>query len=110
MLNSTRRCLAQAPKGRGARAAVGSGYVNGWPSRWTKASSSSQSLIQKRTYYPSILPNMVSAGTPEFQAKAGAMDGLVSELEERIKVAQEGGGAKAQERMRGKGKKLPRER
>jgi 3-methylcrotonyl-CoA carboxylase beta subunit len=38
------------------------------------------------------------------------MDELVSDLEGKIKHAQEGGGTKAQDRMRGKGKKLPRER
>ena len=38
------------------------------------------------------------------------MDALVSDLKARIAQAREGGGPKAQERMRSKGKRLPRER
>ena len=38
------------------------------------------------------------------------MDEVVSDLEAKLAKAREGGGAKAAERMRNKGKKLPRER
>lgn len=38
------------------------------------------------------------------------MDELVRDLEEKTKQARLGGGEKAAERMRSKGKKLPRER
>jgi 3-methylcrotonyl-CoA carboxylase beta subunit len=38
------------------------------------------------------------------------MDALVSDLKAKIAQAKEGGGSKAQERMRSKGKRLPRER
>jgi 3-methylcrotonyl-CoA carboxylase beta subunit len=39
-----------------------------------------------------------------------AMDQVVSDLDAKLAAAREGGGAKAAERMRNKGKKLPRER
>jgi acetyl-CoA carboxylase carboxyltransferase component len=38
------------------------------------------------------------------------MDGLVKDVEEKMSVARQGGGQKAAERMRSKGKLLPRER
>ena len=38
------------------------------------------------------------------------MDQVVADLDEKLAAAREGGGAKAAERMRSKGKKLPRER
>jgi len=38
------------------------------------------------------------------------MDQVVADLDARLAAAREGGGAKAAERMRSKGKKLPRER
>ena len=38
------------------------------------------------------------------------MDEVVADLEAKLATAREGGGAKAAERMRNKGKKLPRER
>lgn len=38
------------------------------------------------------------------------MDGLVKDLEDKMAVARQGGGIKAAERMRSKGKRLPRER
>ena len=38
------------------------------------------------------------------------MDQLVADLDEKLAQAREGGGAKAAERMRSRGKKLPRER
>jgi 3-methylcrotonyl-CoA carboxylase beta subunit len=38
------------------------------------------------------------------------MDQVVADLDAKLGAAREGGGAKAAERMRGRGKKLPRER
>lgn len=38
------------------------------------------------------------------------MDQVIADLDAKLAVAREGGGAKAAERMRSKGKKLPRER
>lgn len=38
------------------------------------------------------------------------MDALVKDLEEKLAAARQGGGPRAAERMRSKGKKLPRER
>ena len=38
------------------------------------------------------------------------MDALVADFEAKVATARLGGGAKAAERMRSKGKKLPRER
>jgi len=38
------------------------------------------------------------------------MDHVVADLDTKLAAAREGGGAKAAERMRSKGKKLPRER
>ena len=38
------------------------------------------------------------------------MDDLVKDLEEKTLLARQGGGSKAAERMRSKGKRLPRER
>ena len=43
-------------------------------------------------------------------AKAAAMDELVRGLEVKMATARQGGGAKSAERMRAKGKRLPRER
>jgi hypothetical protein len=63
-----------------------------------------------RSYHASILPSLISTSSPEFQAKAQGMDALVQDLESKLASARQGGGAKAQERMRSKGKKLPRER
>lgn len=64
----------------------------------------------RRLYYASVLPSLVSPTSPEFQHKAQGMDVLVSDLKSKIAHAKEGGGPKAQERMRSKGKRLPRER
>lgn len=64
----------------------------------------------RRLYHASVLPSLVSTNTPEFQQKAESMDALVSDLKAKIAWAKDGGGPKAQERMRSKGKKLPRER
>lgn len=63
-----------------------------------------------RTYHGSVLPSLISASSPEFVAKSTAMDELVADLERKAAEARLGGGVKASERMRSKGKKLPRER
>ena len=57
-----------------------------------------------------MLPSLISTSSPEFIAKAAAMDTLVADVEAKMAEARLGGGAKASERMRAKGKKLPRER
>ncbi|KAJ6539677.1 carboxyl transferase [Mycena capillaripes] len=64
----------------------------------------------RRPYHASVLPSLVSTASPEFAAKAEAMDALVADLEAKLADARLGGGAKAAERFRSKGKKLPRER
>jgi 3-methylcrotonyl-CoA carboxylase beta subunit len=58
----------------------------------------------------SVLPSLVSPSSPDFQARTKAMDQVVADLDTKLAAAREGGGAKAAERMRSKGKKLPRER
>lgn len=64
----------------------------------------------QRSYHASVLPSLVQTGTPEFAAKGAAMDELVADLDVKLQEARLGGGVKAAERMRGKGKLLPRER
>ncbi|OBZ76128.1 putative methylcrotonoyl-CoA carboxylase beta chain, mitochondrial [Grifola frondosa] len=64
----------------------------------------------RRAYHPSVLPSLISTSSPEFAAKAAAMDVLVADVEAKMAAARLGGGPKAAERMRSKGKKLPRER
>lgn len=63
-----------------------------------------------RSYHASVLPSLISTSSPEFHAKAKAMDNLVADVERKMAQARAGGSAKAAERMRSKGKKLPRER
>jgi 3-methylcrotonyl-CoA carboxylase beta subunit len=64
----------------------------------------------RRQYHASVLPSNVHTSSPEFLRKAEAMDILVADVETKMAAARAGGGAKAAERMRVKGKKLPRER
>ena len=64
----------------------------------------------KRFYHPAVLPSLISTASPEFKAKSEAMDALISDLEAKLASVRQGGGPKAAERMRSKGKKLPRER
>lgn len=64
----------------------------------------------RRSYHPAVLPSLISTASPEFRAKAESMDSLVTELEGNLAKVREGGGSKAADRMRSKGKKLPRER
>lgn len=63
-----------------------------------------------RSYHASVLPTLVSTTSPEFQQNAQSMEQPIRELEEKTAEARIGGGPKAIERMRSKGKKLPRER
>lgn len=75
-----------------------------------QASISRSLRSARRAYHASVLPSLISTSSPEFVAKAEAMDALVADFEAKTAQARLGGGAKAAERMRSKGKKLPRER
>lgn len=84
---------------------------------WTPISSptSKRTLLatvhRAQSYHAaSVLPSLVSPPSPEFQARANAMNQVVADLETKLAAAREGGGTKAAERMRSRGKKLPRER
>jgi 3-methylcrotonyl-CoA carboxylase beta subunit len=68
-----------------------------------------QTLVFTRRAYH-VLPSLLSTSSPEFIAKSEAMDALVADLDAKMAEARLGGGLKATERMRAKGKKLPRER
>lgn len=57
-----------------------------------------------------VLPSSVSTASPDFVEKASAMDALVSDLEKHLATARLGGGHKALEKMRARGKKVPRDR
>ncbi|EIW61766.1 carboxyl transferase [Trametes versicolor FP-101664 SS1] len=70
----------------------------------------SLAAVGRRSYHPAVLPSLISTASPEFKAKAESMDSLVAELEGNLAKVREGGGSKAADRMRSKGKKLPRER
>ncbi|KAG8998273.1 hypothetical protein FRB94_006971 [Tulasnella sp. JGI-2019a] len=72
----------------------------------------SPSLVSKwrRGYHPSVLPNLVSTSSPEFQAKAAAMDDVLTDLQTKLAEARMGGGEREVEKMRKAGKKTPRER
>ncbi|KAF8812209.1 carboxyl transferase [Phlegmacium glaucopus] len=70
----------------------------------------SLSYHQHRAYHGAVLSSLVPTSSPEFIAKAKAMDELVKDLEAKMATARQGGGQKAAERMRAKSKKLPRER
>ncbi|KDQ57665.1 hypothetical protein JAAARDRAFT_35355 [Jaapia argillacea MUCL 33604] len=72
--------------------------------------ASRSSPVTHRSYHASVLPSLFSPSTPEFTSKSKAMDELVVDLESKMAEARTGGGAKAAERMKKKGKKLPRER
>ncbi|EPQ57754.1 carboxyl transferase [Gloeophyllum trabeum ATCC 11539] len=67
-------------------------------------------IASRRYYHADVLPSLISRSSPEFIARSQAMDELVKDLETKMAEARLGGGAKAAERMRSKGKKLPRER
>jgi 3-methylcrotonyl-CoA carboxylase beta subunit len=70
----------------------------------------SSACFARRAYHHNVLSSLVSATSSEFQSKAKAMDVLVHDLEEKLAEARLGGGTRAAERMKSKGKKLPRER
>ncbi|KZP20176.1 carboxyl transferase [Athelia psychrophila] len=70
----------------------------------------SLSSVGRRAYHASVLPSLISPSSPEFVAKSEAMDSLVHDFEGKMAETRLGGGTKAIERMRSKGKKLPRER
>ena len=74
-------------------------------SLWRSLSSN-----HSRGYHAAVLSSNVFTSSPEFTAKAAAMDELVRDLEVKMATARQGGGTKSAERMRAKGKKLPRER
>lgn len=63
-----------------------------------------------RGYHPSVLPNLVSTSSPDFQAKAAAMDDVLADLQTKLADARKGGGEREVEKMRKAGKKTPRER
>ncbi|KIO12563.1 hypothetical protein M404DRAFT_19347 [Pisolithus tinctorius Marx 270] len=65
---------------------------------------------RSRWYHATIIPPLISTSSPEFRQRAESMDLLVADLKSRLTQARQGGGLKAAERMRSKGKKLPRER
>ncbi|KAI0347439.1 carboxyl transferase [Trametopsis cervina] len=65
---------------------------------------------RSRAYHASVLPSLLSTSSPEFQAKAEAMDALIADYEAKVARVRLGGGEKAAQRMISKGKKLPRER
>ena len=67
-------------------------------------------ILNRRQFSADILPSLVSTASPEFAQKKEAMDALVGDFEAKVADARRGGGAKAAERMRSKGKMLPRER
>lgn len=65
---------------------------------------------QYRNYHASVLPSLISPTSPEFVAKAQSMQEVISSLDAKLSKARLGGGQKSIDRMRSKGKKLPRER
>ena len=58
----------------------------------------------------STIKSLVSSESPNFEANAEAYEGLLGELRDRVKEAQRGGGKKAQERHKERGKLPVRER
>ena len=76
----------------------------------TVAENVKRVMQPRRTFASDVLPSLASTASPDFAEKAAAMDALVVDLEEKLARAREGGGAKAAERMRSRGKMLPRER
>lgn len=64
----------------------------------------------RRAYHPSVLPSLISTGSPEFVDKARSMDTLIADIDAKMATARLGGGERARDRMKKAGKKLPRER
>ena len=79
-------------------------------SLFRRSLSRTLSSHHRRAYHAQVLDSLVSTSSPEFITKATAMDELVKTLETKMATARQGGGTKAAERMRAKGKRLPRER
>ncbi|KAH7916258.1 carboxyl transferase [Hygrophoropsis aurantiaca] len=75
-----------------------------------RAARSALTSRHGRAYHASVLPSLISPASPEFREKSDAMDALVADFDAKMAQARLGGGPKAAERMRSKGKKLPRER
>jgi hypothetical protein len=81
------------------------------PTLFSPLSRQLQQLQQaRRAFHPHVLPSLLSTAAPEFQEKSRAMDTLVEDLQRRLADARGGGGQKALDRMRSKGKLTPRER
>ncbi|KAF9006616.1 carboxyl transferase [Cyathus striatus] len=80
------------------------------PMAFRRTFAKSLSYTTRRAYHASVLPSLVSTSSPKFAEKAAAMDKLVADIELKMATARQGGGPKAAERLRAKGKKLPRER
>ncbi|CAE6412350.1 unnamed protein product [Rhizoctonia solani] len=78
--------------------------------RTGRVSAFSAHIARRGIHDASRLPSLISTSSPDFVEKAEAMNSLVSNYEELVRAARQGGGAKAQERMHSKGKKTPRER
>lgn len=57
-----------------------------------------------------VFESKLNPRSEEFQTNQKAMQSLVEELESKLQTVHQGGGTKAQERHRGRGKLLPRER
>jgi acetyl-CoA carboxylase carboxyltransferase component len=58
----------------------------------------------------STIKSLVSPDSPDFEANAEAYEGLLGELRDRVEEAQRGGGKKAQERHKERGKMPVRDR
>ncbi|KAJ4498872.1 carboxyl transferase [Lentinula lateritia] len=76
----------------------------------TNARAQAKPKCSKRLYHPTVLPSLISTTSPEFISKKEAMDDLIEELDAKTAKARLGGGATAQQRMRSRGKLLPKER
>ena len=72
--------------------------------------SPTHGLGYTRHFSADVLPSLVSPASPEFVEKKVGMDALVEELEAKLARERTGGGEKAADRMRKRGKMLPRER
>ena len=78
--------------------------------RFVRIAQRAATASGRRAYHPNVLPSFLSTTSPEFKAKSDSMDALVKDLEDKFAAVRQGGGPRAAERMRSKGKKLPRER
>ncbi|KIM31092.1 hypothetical protein M408DRAFT_65453 [Serendipita vermifera MAFF 305830] len=90
-------------------------YLSRSGTRSIRTLKSSQSLLSVSRTCRTVhslppLQSRVSTASPEFIERAKSMENLTNELQKDLSMTREGGGAKAQQRMRGKGKLLPRER